>query len=111
MHPFYIMNIGKCTAREVLRCEPYEIVLTALDEKCNSLRVEVGQGEHRFEETVNVYDFVDIKQLIKAGKTMQDISNYSLLFLKLMISTAVTAKRISIIEAAGIPFAKLIRKK
>lgn len=105
------MNIDKSLAKESLKYESYEITLTPLDQNCNSLKVEVRKHELYFEETISIYDFVDIKKLIKAGKTMQQINQFSLLFLKLMISTAVQKKKLAITEAKDIPFEKLIKRK
>ena len=58
-----------------------------------------------------MYDFIDIKSLLKCGKKVQDINELSLLFLKLMISVAVSTKKIRIIEVKDVPFNKLINKK
>jgi hypothetical protein len=66
--------------------------------------VEISRGQGRFEETIHVHDFIDIKQLIKAGKTMQDIADLSLLFLKLMISTAASSGKLVIMEAKDLPY-------
>jgi hypothetical protein len=63
-----------------------------------------GEEGWRFEETIHVHDFIDIKQLIKAGKTMQDISDLSLLFLKLMISSAAGSKKLVVLEGKDLPY-------
>lgn len=63
-----------------------------------------GDGGWRFEETIHVHDFIDIKQLIKSGKSMQDISDLSLLFLKLMISSAAAGKKLGILEGKDLPY-------
>lgn len=73
--------------------------------------MEINRGEERFEETIHVHDFIDIKQLIKAGKTMQDIADLSLLFLKLMISSTVSSKKSVITEAKDLPYEKIIKEK
>lgn len=63
-----------------------------------------GDEGWQFEETIHVHDFIDIKQLIKSGKNMQDISHLSLLFLKLMLSSAATSKKLVILEGKDLPF-------
>lgn len=44
-----------------------------------------------------MHDFVSIKQMLKAGKSMEEINQLSLLFLKLMISSAAHAKKLTIL--------------
>ena len=89
----------------------WDITLTALDERCNSLRIEVQHGEMRFEETVSVYDFVDIKKMLRAGKKLKEINEFSLLFVKLMISTGASAKKMQVFSIKDLPLDKVVKGK
>ena len=105
------MIIDKITNKERLKYQLWDITLTALDARCNALRIEVQQGEMRFEETVSVYDFVDIKKLLRAGKKLKEINDFSLLFVKLMISTGAATKKMQVFMIKDLPFDKVVKEK
>lgn len=105
------MNIDKITSKERVKYQQWELTLTPLDERCNSLRIEVQQGEIRFEETISVYDFVDIKKMLRAGKKLKEINEFSLLFVKLMISTGAAAKKMQVYKIKDLPFDKVVKEK
>lgn len=90
---YILIMIDKITNKERVKYQLCDITLTPLDARCNALRIEVQQGEMRFEETISVYDFVDIKKLLRVGKKLKEINEYSLLFVKLMISTGAASKK------------------
>lgn len=105
------MIIDKITNKERVKYERWEIMVTALDGRCNALRIEVQQGEMRFEETISVYDFVDIKKLLRAGKKLKEINEFSLLFVKLMISTGAANKKMQVFRIKDLPFDKVVKEK
>lgn len=103
--------IDKIANRERIKYQAYEITLTPMDARCNALKIEVGTGDSRFEETISVYDFVDIKKLLRAGKKLKEINEYSLLFLKLMISTGIAARKMEVVRMKDLPYEKVIKDK
>ena len=61
----------------------------------------------KFEETLHIHDFVDIKKQLKNGKKLEEINQMSLLFLKLMVSSISEEK--VIVELDELPFKKILR--
>jgi hypothetical protein len=106
------MNIDRLVSQQKEQYHGYEICITPLDGRCSSLRVEVGKGDgdEKFEETISIYDFVEIGKLLKSGKSMSEINELSLLFLKLMIATSLTTKRLKIWRVGEFPYSKLIKQ-
>lgn len=69
--------------------------------------MKVERQQERFEETLNIYDFINIKKQLKSGKKLDEINQMSLLFLKLMISAVSDPKMI--VELDHLPLKKIIR--
>lgn len=65
----------------------YQVTAEALDNHCNSVKVSVtSKTGLYFEETISIYDLVDVRKKLKQGSSLQEINQMSLLFLKLMLS-------------------------
>lgn len=67
----------------------------------------VQKEELKFEETLHIHDFIDIKKQLKNGKKLEEINQMSLLFLKLMVSSISEEK--VIVELDELPFKKILR--
>jgi len=47
------------------------ITVETLDAQCATLKVMVQKEEYKFEETLHIYDFIDIKKQLKSGKKLE----------------------------------------
>ena len=101
------MRGEELTKRQTNRIGNYMISVQSLDAHCATLRVMVQKQELKFEETLHIHDFVDIKKQLKNGKKLEEINQMSLLFLKLMVSSISEEK--VIVELDELPFKKILR--
>lgn len=101
------MRGDQLTKRQTNKIRNYVIAVETLDAQCATLKVMVQKEEYKFEETLHIYDFIDIKKQLKSGKKLEQINQMSLLFLKLMISSINDQK--VIVDFDQLPFKKIIR--
>ena len=102
------MDTGKLLEQQSAKIGKYVVTAIALDDRCNSFKVTVKSGENWFEETVGLFDFIDVKKKLREGKKLGEMNGLSLLFLKMMIFSK-NEHEDKVVELSEVPWRKIIR--
>ena len=103
-----MVDVSKLLQQTTVKKDQYDILIECLDSKCTSLRVTIENGQRCYQETVCMFDFVNVKEKLRSGQSIENIEKGSLLFLKLMLSNKNDSNN-KIVPLYELPWKKVIQ--